>query len=60
MVATVPDVPDAFDFDTLATHTYNLASEEMVPASAPGAMLLVAFGLLAVAIAQRGLLQEGA
>ena len=49
-----------FDFDTLATHTYNLASEEMVPASAPGAMLLVAFGLLAVAIAQRGLLREGA
>ena len=45
-----------FDFATLATHTYELASEEMVPASAPGALLLVGFGLVAVAVAQRGLL----
>ena len=48
-----------FDFATLATHTYELASEEMVPASAPSALLLVVFGLIAVAVAQRGLLSEG-
>ena len=48
-----------FDFATLATHTYELASEEMVPASAPSALVLVAFGLVAVAVAQRGLLADG-
>ena len=47
-----------FDFETLATHTYQLASEEQVMASAPGALLLVAFGLVAVAVAQRGLLED--
>jgi iron(III) transport system permease protein len=47
-----------FDFATLATHTYELASEEMVPASAPSALVLVAFGLVAVAVAQRGLLTD--
>ncbi|MEO0600901.1 MAG: hypothetical protein AAF211_05665 [Myxococcota bacterium] len=45
-----------FDFATLATHTYELASEEMVAASAPSALLLVSFGLVAVAVAHRGLL----
>ena len=35
------------------------AMEEMVPASAPSALLLVVFGLIAVAVAQRGLLSEG-
>jgi iron(III) transport system permease protein len=47
-----------FDFETLATHTYQLASEEQVMASAPGALLLVMFGLVAVAVAQRGLVEE--
>ena len=44
-----------FDFDTLATYTYQRASEEMVPESAPSALLLVGFGLVAVWVAHRSL-----
>jgi iron(III) transport system permease protein len=47
-----------FDFETLATHTYQLASEEQVIEAAPSALLLVAFGLVAVAVAQRGLTED--
>ncbi len=47
-----------FDFDTLATHTYQLASEEQVPESAPSALILVALGLVAVWVANRSLSGE--
>lgn len=42
-----------FDFDTLAVQTYRLASDERLAEAAPRALLLVAIGILTIAVIMR-------
>ena len=42
-----------FNFETLATHVYHFASDEMIEQSAPGALFIVLTGLLPVIILSR-------
>lgn len=42
-----------FNFETLATHVYHFASDEMLEQAAPGALFIVAAGLLPVIILSR-------
>jgi len=42
-----------FNFETLATHVYHFASDELIEQAAPGALFIVAAGLLPVLILSR-------
>ncbi|MDD9811531.1 MAG: iron ABC transporter permease [Gammaproteobacteria bacterium] len=42
-----------FNFETLATHVYHFASDELIERSAPGALFIVAAGLIPVIILSR-------
>ena len=42
-----------FNFNTLATRTYDLASLEMIGEAAPAALLVIALSLAAVAVMAR-------
>jgi len=42
-----------FNFETLATHVYHFASDELIEQAAPGALFIVAAGLLPVIILSR-------
>ncbi len=44
-----------FNFDTLATHVYQYASDEMLEASALGALMIVAVGILPVILLSRSI-----
>jgi iron(III) transport system permease protein len=44
-----------FDFDTLATHAYNLAKDERLAAAALPSLTVVAVGLLPVLLVSRAL-----
>jgi len=44
-----------FGFDTLATHVYQFASDEMLERSAPGALMIVLVGLLPVILLSRSM-----
>jgi iron(III) transport system permease protein len=45
-------------FDTLAIHTYHLASDERLREASPAALCLVLVGILPVMVLRRGFLQE--
>jgi iron(III) transport system permease protein len=42
-----------FDFDTLAVHTYHLASDERLTAASPAALLIMVVGILPVIVLQK-------
>lgn len=42
-----------FDFDTLAVHTYHLASDERLTAASPAALLIMVVGILPVVVLQK-------
>jgi iron(III) transport system permease protein len=44
-----------FDFDTLATHTYRLASDERLTEASPAALAIVLLGMLPVYLLSRGI-----
>ncbi len=44
-----------FNFDTLATHVYEYASDEMLEASALGALMIVAVGIVPVIVLSRSI-----
>lgn len=44
-----------FNFDTLATHVHEIASSEMLEAAAPGALAIVATGILPVIVLSRSI-----
>nr|WP_255537844.1 iron ABC transporter permease [Motiliproteus sp. SC1-56] len=44
-----------FNFDTLATHVYQYASDEMLEASALGALMIVAVGIIPVIVLSRSI-----
>ncbi|MEM7253330.1 MAG: iron ABC transporter permease [Pseudomonadota bacterium] len=44
-----------FNFDTLATHVYQFASDELIEAAAPGSLIIVVTGLLPVLILNRAM-----
>ena len=44
-----------FNFETLATHVYQFASDEQIETAAPGALLIVLAGLIPVVLLTRAI-----